>query len=183
MRKKRFKALKATICRFEVESDNANGSNSRFKVPRIDQNGVTPKKSRVSKYRRSWAKRSAKFELSPGKVLVDLPLRTKSEANCFEPWRVKYARHQEQKRAVALALTPAREQIRLPCRIMLTRYAPDELDVFDNLPVSFKYIVDAVCSIITGEYRAGKADSDKRITIACDQEKSKEYGIRIEITY
>jgi hypothetical protein len=51
------------------------------------------------------------------------------------------------------------------------------LDKFDNLPMSFKYIVDAVCAIITGNYVAGKADSDERISISCDQVKSKVYGI------
>jgi hypothetical protein len=49
--------------------------------------------------------------------------------------------------------------------------------------MSFKYIVDAICAIITGNYVAGKADSDERISISCGQEKSKEYGIRIEITW
>ena len=114
---------------------------------------------------------------------MDLPLQTKSEANCFEPWQVKHGRHKDQQRVVAIGLTPLRDHVSLPCKIMLTRFAPDALDVFDNLPMSFKYIVDAVCAIITGEYRAGKADSDKRITIACDQVKSAAYGVRIEITF
>lgn len=133
--------------------------------------------------KRLYAKIEAKFEVSEGKVLVDLPIRTKSEANSFEPWRVKYCRHKDQQRTVAIGLKPHRDKIKLPCKIMLTRFAPDFLDVFDNLPMSFKYIVDAVCAIITGETRAGKADSDKRITIACDQVKSEAYGIRIEITW
>lgn len=126
---------------------------------------------------------SAKFEISDKKVLIDLPIVTVSEANCFEPWRVKHGRHKAQHAAVALALKPLRSKISLPCHIMLTRFAPNELDRFDNLPMSFKFIVDAICAILTGEYRAGKADSDKRITIACDQVKSKAYGIRIEITF
>jgi hypothetical protein len=124
-----------------------------------------------------------KSEVLEGKVTVVLPIRTISEANCFEPWQVKHGRHKDQQRLVALGLNPLKGHIRLPCRIMLTRFAPDELDAFDNLPMSFKYIVDAICAIITGEYRAGKADSDKRISIACDQVKSDAYGIRIEVTY
>lgn len=135
------------------------------------------------KKKRSWVKLEAKSQVLEGKVIVDLPIRTVSEANCFEPWRVKHGRHKEQQRIVALGLNPLKENWRLPCRIMLTRFAPDELDVFDNLPMSFKYIVDAVCAIITGNYVAGRADSDKRITIACDQKKSEAYGIRIEITF
>ena len=35
----------------------------------------------------------------------------------------------------------------------VNRFAPNELDEFDNLPMSFKYIVDAICAIITGEHR------------------------------
>jgi hypothetical protein len=124
--------------------------------------------------------KSAVFE---GNVFIYLPIKTKSEANCFEHWTVKHKRHKAQQRAVALALKPLCHHVKLPCRVYLTRFAPNELDEFDNLPSSFKYIVDAICAIITGNYVAGKADSDKRIKISCDQVKSKEYGIRIEITY
>lgn len=124
-----------------------------------------------------------KSEVLEGKIILDLPIRTTSEANCFEPWHVKYKRHKGQQRVVAAALRPLRDKIRLPCKVVLTRFAPGELDAFDNLPMSFKYIVDAICAIITGNYVAGKADSDKRISISCGQEKSKEYGIRIEVTW
>jgi hypothetical protein len=124
-----------------------------------------------------------KSEVSQGGILLDLPIKTKSEANSFEPWRIKHARHKEQQRIVAMCLKPLIEKVKLPCKIVLTRFAPNELDVFDNLPMSFKYIVDVICAMITGNYVAGKADSDKRLSIACDQVKSKAYGIRIEITY
>jgi hypothetical protein len=124
-----------------------------------------------------------KSEVCEGKVILDLPLQTVSEANCFEHWTKKHARHKAQARIVALGLKPLRDKIKLPCKVMLTRFAPDELDTFENLPMSFKYIVDAICSIITGDYRPGRADSDKRISLACDQVKSNEYGIRIELTY
>ena len=137
----------------------------------------------MKKKKRSWAKLDMKSEVLEGKVILDLPIRTKSEANCFEPWRVKYGRHKDQQRLVALGLKPIKQNVRFPCRIMLTRFAPDSLDIFDNLPMSFKYIVDAICAIITDDYRAGRADSDSRITIACDQVKSDAYGIRIEISW
>jgi hypothetical protein len=174
---------KTTKSRFDLRSKVSNGSNSRSKVGRIKQKVSSGVPTCLNRKKRSWAKLEAKSEVALGKVLLDLPIRTKSEANCFEPWRLKHARHKEQQRIVTLSLKPLRGLITLPCKIMLTRFAPDSLDNFDNLPMSFKYIVDAVCAIITGEYRAGKADSDKRITIACGQVKSKEYGIRIEITY
>jgi hypothetical protein len=172
-----------TTCRFDSVSVCRDGPISIRKAsPRADRDknkGKTP----VKRKKRTVAKITMKSEVYEGKVIVDLPLKTKSEANCFEPWQVKHGRHKDQQKLVALGLNPLRDKIKLPCKIMLTRFAPDQLDVFDNLPMSFKYIVDAICAIITGEYRAGKADSDKRISIACDQVKSDAYGIRIEITF
>lgn len=183
MRKRKKKTKATTRSRFDFGSVNQNGPNSIRKGPRIDDQGALGVKTPFRKKKRSTGKISMKFEILEGKVLLDLPIRTVSEANCFEPWQKKYGRHKEQQRLVALGLKPLRDKIKLPCKVMLTRFAPDALDVFDNLPMSFKYIVDALCAIITGEYRAGKADSDKRISIACTQVKSDLYGIRIEVTY
>lgn len=149
----------------------------------MDQNGWGNMKVVTKQKKRLLTKISMKSEVFDKKLILDLPIRTVSEANCFDPWKKKYARHKDQQRIVAVGLNPLKAIIRLPCKIMLTRFAPESLDTFDNLPMSFKYIVDAVCAIITGEYRAGKADSDKRLTIACDQVKSKAYGIRIEISW
>jgi hypothetical protein len=170
-------------CHFDDLIRNQDGSISFRKVPRKGYQGSRRVKVASKVNNRSLARLSMKSEILEGKVVVDLPIRTKSEANCFEPWRVKHSRHKDQQRVVALGLKPLRDKIKLPCRIMLTRFAPDELDAFDNLPMSFKYIVDAVCAIITGDYRAGHADSDKRITIACGQVKSDAYGIRIEVSW
>lgn len=129
------------------------------------------------------AKLSMKSEVCEGKVLLTLPLQTKSEANCFEHWTKKHQRHKIQQRTVASALRPLRDKIKLPCKILLTRIAPNKLDKHDNLPMSFKYIVDACCAIITGNYIAGKADSDERISIAYDQVESKSYGVTIQISF
>lgn len=169
--------------RFDSPKRNQNASNSNRKGPRIDYQGTSNGRVATRRKKRATVKIDTKFSIEPGKVVLDLPLQTVSEANSFERWQLKHARHKDQKRVVALGLVPLREHIRLPCKIFLTRFAPDELDVFDNLPMSFKYIVDAICAIITGETRAGKADSDKRISISCDQVESKAYGIRIEVTY
>jgi hypothetical protein len=170
-------------CLFEFDKPTHDASNSRSNGPRIDYRGVRKEKTQVRKKKRTTAKISAKFAICEGKIVLDLPIQTRSEANCFEPWRVKHGRHKQQQKIVTYALNPHREKIKLPCKIVLTRFAPYSLDAFDNLPMSFKYIVDAICAIITGEKRAGKADSDKRISISCDQVKSELYGIRIEITY
>lgn len=173
----------ATICHFDASKNNKTILNSNRKAPRRHDLEVRKVKALTPRKKRATAFIMIRSEMSDHGVLIDLPLRTRSEANCFERWQVRYARHKEQQRVVFLSLNPLREKIKLPCRIMLTRFAPDELDKFDNLPMSFKYIVDAICAVITGEYRAGKADSDKRISIACDQVKSKAYGIRIEIFF
>jgi hypothetical protein len=129
------------------------------------------------------AKLGMKSDVCEGKVVLTLPLRTKSEANCFEPWQVKHKRHRTQQAAIAFLLKPIRQNILLPCKILFTRLSPKMLDKHDNLPMSFKYIVDACCAIITGNFISGKADSDERISIAYDQKESKEYGIKIEISY
>jgi len=168
--------------------ENRNRPNSLFKVPKIDSKATNRVRRGFGKNRRNLAYCSANSEILKENeeikgLRLTLPIKTVSEANSSEPWFRRYGRHKEQQRVVGLALNPLKGYVRLPCRIMLTRFAPDELDTFDNLPMSFKYIVDGICAILTGEMRAGKADSDKRISIACDQVKSKEYGIRIEITF
>jgi hypothetical protein len=172
-----------TTCHFDSQNGARHSPNSCRKASRRHDRGVRKVNTPTKRKKRATAFITMNSEVQNGRVVIDLPLQTKSEANCFEPWPVRHGRHKSQQRMVALALNPLRSKIKLPCQIMLTRFAPDELDRFDNLPMSFKYIVDAICAIITGEYRAGKADSDKRISIACDQVKSKAYGIRIEVTY
>lgn len=172
-----------TNYRFDFGIENQDASNSRSTASKIKRKAMGSMKTRLRHKKSTTVKRMAKFEVLPDKLILDLPIQTKSEANSFEPWPVRHKRHKEQQKIVSLALSPHKAKVSLPCRIMLTRFAPHELDVFDNLPSSFKYIVDAVCSIITGNYIAGKADSDKRISIACDQEKSGAYGIRIVISW
>ena len=176
-------AKKSKTCHFDLGIGNQDAKISRSKAPRLKSNGSSRVKIATGRKKRTTVKIEAKTEIGVGKVLLELPIKTVSEANCFEPWRAKHARHKEQQRVVALALNPHKSKIKMPCRVMLTRFAPHELDRFDNLPMSFKYIVDAICAIITGNYRAGHADSDERISIACDQIVSKAYGIRIEINF
>lgn len=131
-------------------------------------------------------------------VLVTLPILTVSEANggvkksfkrggktCYkaEHWMDKHVRHKRQKGMVGLMLKKHAPLLKLPCLVTLTRYAPDKLDRHDNLPMSMKWILDAVCEIITGDYRPGKADEDERIEVKYNQITSKEYGVRILITF
>ncbi len=173
---------KRSTSRSNVVTRSADGLISIRKAPSLAQNRLGNMVVVGKRKKRTEVKRTAKFEIHDKKLSLDLPLRTVSEANCFEHWTKKHKRHKDQQRMVAIFLRPHRDKIKLPCKIMLTRFAPDKLDAFENLPMSFKYVVDAVCAIITGDYRAGRADSDDRISLACNQVQSKEYGIRIEIT-
>lgn len=168
---------------FESESCMPYASNSNRRGSRNANRGLGNTKAQAPKRKRLVLKICAKSEIYPNRIVIDLPLQTKSEANCFEPWQVKHRRRREQQAAVSLVLRPHRDKILMPCNVMLTRFAPDKLDAFDNLPMSFKYIVDAICAIITGDYRPGRADSNEGISIRCGQEKSNAYGIRIEITW
>ena len=113
-----------------------------------------------------------------------IPIQTVSESNrSSEHWSIKHKRHALQRRAVAAFLKPHKSKVILPCAVKLTRYAPRSLDALDNLPMSLKWITDAVCAIITGDFRPGRADSDPRISLSVDQVKSSTYGVRIEITW
>lgn len=174
---------KATNCRFDSVIRNPDGFISISKAPPFRQNRSGNMKVAGKKKNAASRPQCIKSEVSPGLVILHLPLRTISEANCFEHWRKKHARHKAQARIVGVGLKPLRDKIKLPCKVMLIRYAPNELDAFENLPMSFKYIVDAVCAIITGDFRHGRADSDKRIALACSQVKSKEYSVTIEISF
>lgn len=119
----------------------------------------------------------------PKVIILTLPIRTVSEANCTEPWQKRHKRHKLQKKMVFFELLPVKYLISIPCKIHYVRFAPKELDKFENLPMSFKYINDQVCAEITGDYRPGRADSNKDITITCDQVKSKTYAVKIIIEF
>ena len=133
-------------------------------------------------------------------VVAMLPILTHSEANGGpkktirrqgktihkgEHWTDAAKRHKKQKGIVLMMLRKYRKDIKLPCVITLTRYAPKKLGKFDNLPMAFKWILDAVCEVITGDYRPGLADDiiEDDIDVIYKQVISKEYGVRIEIKY
>lgn len=98
-----------------------------------------------------------------------------------EHWSEKAKRHKSQKRHVHAILSQYREQLALPCMIILTRFAPNKLDKHDNLPYSLKWILDAICEVITGDYRPGRADASDEIEVKYQQVSSKEYAVKIEI--
>lgn len=136
----------------------------------------------VKKKRSLKTKLEAFSETTQGRVEITLPIRTVSEANCFEHWTKRDKRHKAQQKQVHLALLPFKRQIKMPCHIHLVRYAPKSLDKFDNLPVSFKYIVDRICAVILDDFTPGHADNDPGFSFSCDQVISKQYGVKIIIT-
>jgi hypothetical protein len=129
-------------------------------------------------------------------IKLMLPIFTASEANggvkksyirngkkCYkgEHWTDKHRRTKLQKGTTFMMLRPYAKMFKLPCNVKLTRYAPRTLDKRDNLPMSLKYIVDAICAVITGDYRPGRADSSDEIDITYHQVVSPDYGVLVEI--
>jgi hypothetical protein len=124
--------------------------------------------------------------IEPGRVLVTLPLQIVNEANCFEKWQVKAGRHKAQKELVSKYLLLVKDVLQLPCSITIIRIAPRELDRFDNLPYSCKWVLDSVCNHLIPGLQPGRADGDPRIkNVIYHQEKAgiNEYGARIEFIY
>ena len=113
-----------------------------------------------------------------------LPLKTASEGNCSEHWAKKAKRHKLQKNKIKAVLLKERPPITIPCSVCLTRIAPRELDSHDNLPISMKYVSDALAEYLVPGKAVGRADDCKEIVWAYKQEKGgvREYAIRIEIS-
>ena len=131
-------------------------------------------------------------------VEITMPIMTVSEANGGrkkvvvrngkrtakrEHWTDANKRHKQQKGVVRMMLGKHKKMLSVPCEITITRYAPKKLDRFDNLPMSMKWILDAVCEVITGDYRPGRADDDKseEIEVRYKQIVSAHYGVKIHI--
>jgi len=120
-----------------------------------------------------------------------LPIETFSEANgvkkkrkngkkTSEHWSDKKKRHDYQKFRIAHWWIVERPEIILPCTIKLTRVSPRTLDD-DNLPMTFKWIRDAIADQIHPGLAPGRADDDKNINWQYDQEKGKPKSIKIQI--
>jgi hypothetical protein len=119
------------------------------------------------------------------KKVIDwlLPIKTVSEANMSEHWTKAARRHKLQKQRIKVAYLRDRPQANFPLRVVITRIAPRHLDSHDNLPVSLKYISDAIAENLTGNHVPGQADSFCGLQFEIKQEKGypKQYAVRIEI--
>ena len=109
-----------------------------------------------------------------------LPIRTVSEANSTEHWRKKNNRHKAQKLWIKTYFQNEPLDVDLPIHVKLTRCAPYMLDKHDNLPMSFKWIFDEICSKLIPGKAPGRADDSDLITVEYDQVKSSGHSIRIE---
>ena len=172
-------------------------SNSKSKAPRSSKKKVG--KPKVATKIKNTPEEKLKLSITKGEGWVEImmPIVTVSEANggvkksyirngkkCYksEHWTDSNRRHRIQKGTVALSLRPLRSELSLPCIIRLTRFAPDKLDRFDNLPMSMKWILDAVCEIITNDFRPGRADAHEGIRdVTFSQEFSSAYGVKVRI--
>lgn len=114
---------------------------------------------------------------------MTLPIRTVSEANNFDHWTIKAKRHKMQKGWIVMALAANKKHVTLPCKITITRVASRMLDQHDNLPMSLKFCIDALCEELTGIKQAGQADNDERIKIEFKQEKSSTHGVKVLIEF
>lgn len=112
-----------------------------------------------------------------------LNIRTASESNSKEHWTVKAKRHRKQKSMIKKIFLSERPKVKPPCTVLLTRIAPGTLDAHDNLPISFKWIVDAIADYLCPGQLAGRADDNKLIEWKYSQKRGKprEYAIQIEI--
>ncbi len=113
-----------------------------------------------------------------------LPIKIYNESNCFSHWSVKHKRHKIQKQRIRLQFLIEKPSIKQPCKCILTRIAPRKLNDHDNLPMSFKWVVDAIAEELTGNYVPGRADDCTEIKWIYKQERGKvrEYALKIEFT-
>ncbi len=109
-----------------------------------------------------------------------IPVRTVSEANCNQNRWVKKKRRDGQKNWVLIYFLNNKEKIKLPCKIKLIRHGRKEMDD-DNLPVSLKYIRDAIADHIITGLAPGRADGDKRLSWEYSQIVGKTYAVEVII--
>lgn len=180
-RNRELRWQQTTCYRFEVDELICNAEINAFEVPPFKQKRSNVKSPSANKKNAPEASNEFYSKVTDRGVEIYFPLRTVSEANCFEPWQKRHKRHKAQKRAVMFALIPLKQHLSLPCTIRITRFAPKMLDAHDNLRISVKYILDQTCAEITQDYRPGLADGRDGFTFEYAQEKTKGYGVKIEI--
>ena len=164
---------------------NSSNSNSKVLSKHQKSNTATNTPAKVKKPRKVALKENFEFgsKIEGNGIILSLPIKTISEANCEQHWTTRHKRHKKQKNAIFWAFLEVKHLVKLPCTLTFVRYAPKFLDRHDNLPMSMKWLCDALCAEITGEYRPGLADNSDKIEIKYDQIKSKVYGVKVIIEF
>lgn len=108
-----------------------------------------------------------------------VPIRTVSEMNCRDHWRVRLKRKQDQQLEMITVLhNNLRGRIvELPCAVTLTRIGPRKLDG-DNLQSSLKFCRDAIAK------KLGVDDGSPEINWQYAQMPtgSRDYAVKVEIS-
>ena len=111
-------------------------------------------------------------------IVIHLPIRTVSEANIREHWRVKCKRSKLQRETARLAMYPYKRSMHLlpKIRVTLTRIGMRKLDD-DNLARSMKAIRDGIADAI------GIDDGSAKYVWQYAQERGEpgEYAVRVTI--
>lgn len=117
----------------------------------------------------------------PQFLLWVLPIKIDPYKPCMHHY-VRSSINNSIKRCV-LAYRPLEfKELKLPCKIIITRIAPRRFD-YDNLVASFKYLTDLIADMLIPGLAAGRADGDKRLDFSYDQMSAgkKTYGVKIQI--
>jgi len=110
-----------------------------------------------------------------------LPIKTCSELNKHEHWRVAHARHVIQKAIVKRRYKQEGLKIDPPADIVLTRLSVRMLDS-DAIGGALKWVRDAIADCIIPGLQAGRADDAKYgLAFKVKQEKAKIQGVKIQI--
>ena len=108
----------------------------------------------------------------------ELPIRTQTENNNNEHWRLRWKRAKLQRTTVCQylwVLWRTGYQIQLPVTVTLIRVAPRQLDDIDNLSSAVKHLRDGVADFFTLDDRTPQL----RWQYAQIKGKPKYYGVRI----
>jgi hypothetical protein len=110
-------------------------------------------------------------------VTFILPIRTVSESNAHEHWRIRHRRSKEQREAAHIRTLGMAKQLQLPpqpWRITLTRIGKRRLDTGNN-PGSMKHVQDGLCDALKID------DGDERHDWIYKQRIEKQYAVEVRI--
>lgn len=112
------------------------------------------------------------------KIIIEAPIRIKSQANLRQHWRVKSAERKKNLRILKVFMPKSLPP--MPVKITLTRVAPRLIDD-DNLQFAMKEFRDFVADAFIPGLPMGRADNDKRLHWCYDQrqEGRNNYMLRI----